>query len=48
MHHVLLYQCRNCQYQEETHNPCVYKHDLIVAAKCAHLPHRLLPPLDKD
>ncbi|KPV72898.1 uncharacterized protein RHOBADRAFT_66880 [Rhodotorula graminis WP1] len=33
VHHVLLYSCRNCQYQEETHNPCVYKHDLIVAAK---------------
>ncbi|GJN94736.1 hypothetical protein Rhopal_007828-T1 [Rhodotorula paludigena] len=33
VHHVLLYSCRNCAYQEETHNPCVYKHDLIVAAK---------------
>lgn len=33
MHHVLMYACRNCPYEEETHNPCVYKHDLIVAAK---------------
>ncbi|BGO96162.1 DNA-directed RNA polymerase II core subunit rpb9 [Rhodotorula toruloides] len=33
IHHVLLYSCRNCPYQEETHNPCVYKHDLIVIAK---------------
>lgn len=38
MHHVLLYSCRNCAYQEETHNPCVYKHDLIVAAKCVTRP----------
>lgn len=37
VHHVLLYSCRNCQYQEETHNPCVYKHDLIVAAKSVPL-----------
>ena len=33
VHHVLMYACRNCPYEEETHNPCVYKHDLIVAAK---------------
>ncbi|GAA5988449.1 hypothetical protein JCM10908_003570 [Rhodotorula pacifica] len=33
VHHVLMYACRNCHYEEETHNPCVYKHDLIVAAK---------------
>ncbi|GAA5828564.1 hypothetical protein JCM11251_000852 [Rhodosporidiobolus azoricus] len=33
VHHVLLYSCRNCPYSEETHNPCVYRHDLIVAAK---------------
>ncbi|BGP66478.1 DNA-directed RNA polymerase II core subunit rpb9 [Rhodotorula toruloides] len=36
IHHVLLYSCRNCPYQEETHNPCVYKHDLIVIANGHH------------
>ncbi|GAA5821153.1 hypothetical protein JCM10212_004194 [Sporobolomyces blumeae] len=33
VHKVLMYSCRNCQYQEETVNPCVYRHDLIVTAK---------------
>lgn len=33
MHKVLLYACRNCTYQEETRNPCVFKHDLIVQTK---------------
>lgn len=28
-HHILLYACRNCPYQEETTNPCVFKHDLL-------------------
>ncbi|GAA5876466.1 hypothetical protein JCM1840_005547 [Sporobolomyces johnsonii] len=29
---VLLLKCRHCDHQEETTNPCVYKHTLIVAA----------------
>lgn len=33
MHKVLMYACRNCPYQEETRNPCVFKHDLIVQTK---------------
>ncbi|GAA5839887.1 hypothetical protein JCM3766R1_004712 [Sporobolomyces carnicolor] len=33
VHKVLLYSCRNCHYQEETINACVYRHDLIVTAK---------------
>ncbi|KDE03774.1 DNA-directed RNA polymerase II subunit RPB9 [Microbotryum lychnidis-dioicae p1A1 Lamole] len=31
--HVLMYACRNCHYKEETTNPCVYKHDLLVVSK---------------
>ena len=31
----MLYSCRNCHYQEETINACVYRHDLIVTAKYA-------------
>ncbi|SCV67132.1 BQ2448_5778 [Microbotryum intermedium] len=30
--HVLMYACRNCHYKEETTNPCVYKHDLLVVS----------------
>lgn len=30
---VLLYACRNCDFQEETRNPCVFKHDLVVVAR---------------
>jgi len=33
VHKVLMYACRNCPYQEETRNPCVFKHDLIVQTK---------------
>jgi len=33
VNHVLLYACRNCQFEEETHNACVFKHDLLVVAR---------------
>lgn len=38
MNHVLLYACRNCEFQTETVNPCVFKHDLLVVARCASGP----------
>lgn len=28
-----MYSCRNCGYAEETRNPCVFKHDLLVVTR---------------
>lgn len=33
VNHVLMYACRNCDFIEETRNPCVFKHDLLVVSK---------------
>jgi hypothetical protein len=39
---VLLYSCRNCRYEEETSNPCVFRHDLLVVTRCADFNSDLL------
>ncbi|CDH58347.1 dna-directed rna polymerase ii subunit rpb9-like [Lichtheimia corymbifera JMRC:FSU:9682] len=31
-HRKLLFACRNCQYEEDASNLCVYKHEIIHAA----------------
>jgi DNA-directed RNA polymerase II subunit RPB9 len=37
-----MFACRNCEYQEEAENVCVYRHEIAHAPSYVYIDHPLI------